>query len=182
MKDSAVHCNAILLFFCNFVGFCWTADPAGQVESSLMLRPTLSRPVYTHLRIKHPSGAYDKIFITVSHLRVCCCGALSLMRGRICRFTTSDGRRQRSHFRVRVSWDSRPYFTVSDIRLRLLSPPTDPASYNRPSLYRLGTDNIENTVCNFETPLLGFPRDRYTVSSLACWLLPINSPVLLSLA
>jgi hypothetical protein len=43
-----------------------------------MLRPTVSRPVY--LGIKHPSGAHDQIYITVRHLRVCWCGALSLTR------------------------------------------------------------------------------------------------------
>jgi hypothetical protein len=48
-----------------------------------MLRPTVSRPVC--LGIKHPSGAYDQIFSTVRQLRVCCCGVLSLKRGRICR-------------------------------------------------------------------------------------------------
>jgi hypothetical protein len=49
---------------------------------SLTLRPTVSRPVC--LEIKHPSGAYDQIFITVRQLRVCWCGVLSLTRGRVC--------------------------------------------------------------------------------------------------
>jgi hypothetical protein len=48
-----------------------------------MLRPTVSRPVC--LGVKHPSGAQDKIFVTVTQLRVCSCGAPNLTRGRVCR-------------------------------------------------------------------------------------------------
>jgi hypothetical protein len=39
-------------------------------------------------------------------------------------FAIATGPRQRSHFLVRVPWDSRPYFTVSDSRLPFSSPPT----------------------------------------------------------
>jgi hypothetical protein len=48
-----------------------------------MLRPTVSRPLC--LGVKHTSGAYDLIFITVRQLRVCWCGAVSLTRKRVCR-------------------------------------------------------------------------------------------------
>jgi hypothetical protein len=58
-------------------------DLWNPVESSLILRPTVSRPVC--LGIKHPTGVHDQIFIPVRQLRVCWSEAPSLTRGRVCR-------------------------------------------------------------------------------------------------
>jgi hypothetical protein len=54
-----------------------------SLSLSLILRPTISRPVC--LGIKHPSGAYDQIFITVRQLGDCWCGARSLTGGWVSR-------------------------------------------------------------------------------------------------
>jgi hypothetical protein len=141
--------------------FDWRLQRLPQLSFSLMLRPTVSRPFF--LGIKHPSGAYDQIFVTARQLRVCWCGVLSLTTGRACRLqllltlasevilgSTSHG--------------TRDHILLSQIpRLPFSSPPTtrratvevfDPAVTRvnhllfqlRSSLYSLGTAPTENTV------------------------------------
>jgi hypothetical protein len=138
-------------------------DPASKRDSSrlkvkVILRPTVSRPVC--LGTKHPFGAYDQILITCVTVTVLFLwGALSDERTDLF-FVCAAGPCQRSLSQVRVPWDLRLYFTVSDLRLPFSSPPTtrrvtvevfDPPPPHGVvsrlsvgfSLYNLGTDLIE---------------------------------------
>jgi hypothetical protein len=104
-------------------------------------------------------------------------------------FIYAAGPRQRSLSWVRVPWYSRPYFTVSDLRLPISSPLTtrrvtvevfDPASTRgyitqspppapsyKLSLYTLGTDHTENarhvSGCVFIGPLPALGMARITM-------------------
>jgi hypothetical protein len=69
-------------------------------------------------------------------------------------FTIDAGHRHSSHSQVRVPWDSRPYFTVSNSRLPFSSPPTtrratvevfDPASIRDVRCYLRWSDGLEDT-------------------------------------
>jgi hypothetical protein len=61
--------NHTSLLICEWITSEW-------ISLSFTLRPTVC------LGIKHPSGAYDQIFITVRQLGICWCGALPLTRVR----------------------------------------------------------------------------------------------------
>jgi hypothetical protein len=80
-------------------------DPASKRESlSLILRPTLSRPVF--LGIKHPTGAYDQIFgYCRTFVGLLMRGVLSDERTGLS-FTIATVPRQRSHSRLQVRLDS----------------------------------------------------------------------------
>jgi hypothetical protein len=69
------------------------------------------------------SGAHDQIFIILWQLRSCFWGTLSDERTGLS-FVYAAGPRQRSLSQVRVPWISRPYFTVTVLRLPFSSPPT----------------------------------------------------------
>jgi hypothetical protein len=70
-----------------------------------------------------PSRARDRIFITLWQLRSFLWRSLSDERTGLS-FVSAAGFCPRRLSRVRVRWDSRPYFTVSDLKLPFSSSPT----------------------------------------------------------
>jgi hypothetical protein len=92
-----------------------------KVKVKVTLRLTASQSV--SLGVEPPSGAHDQIFFTLWHLRSCFVGRPSDKRTGLS-FVYGADPCQRGLSRVRVPWNSRPYFTVSDSRLPFSSPPT----------------------------------------------------------
>jgi hypothetical protein len=78
-----------------------------QVKVKVMLRPTVSRPVY--LGVKPHLGPKPRFLLQSDSCGFVHESGLS--------FTTAVGPNQRSHSQVRVLRDSWPYFTVSESRL-----------------------------------------------------------------
>jgi hypothetical protein len=118
-SSQSIYCRGLAPFSFSCLSSLTTTELIQRLSLSLMLRPTVSRPVCLG-----PSGAYDQIFITYVTVTVLfLSGALSDERSGLS-FVYAAGPRQRSVSRVRVPWDLRPYFTVSHLRLPVSSLPT----------------------------------------------------------
>jgi hypothetical protein len=118
-----------------------------RVELSLMLRPTVSRPVC--LGIKHPSGAYDQIIITERQFLVCC-GAPPLTRGR------------RDWIQVKVK-----------VTLRLTV--SQSVSLGVETHLGLMTRYIRITIWQLRSCFCGAPSLTRGLVCLCCWPLPAQS-------
>jgi hypothetical protein len=91
-----------------------------KIKVKVILRPAISQRAC--LGVRHPSGARDQFFfffffnylLTVAGLLMW--SALSDKKMDLL-LTVAAGTRQRSLSRIRVPWDSWPYFTLSNLRL-----------------------------------------------------------------
>jgi hypothetical protein len=109
-------------------------DDGWDVKVKVTLRLTASQSV--SLGVEPPSGAHDKIFFTIWHLRSCFCGAPSLTRGRICLlymllalasavFLGSEYLGTRDHILLSQIWDFlfRRLLRLAGSRWRYSTPP-----------------------------------------------------------
>jgi hypothetical protein len=134
--------------------------PRFKVKLKVTLWQTVSQSI--SLGVEPHLGVMTKYLLLFSQLRSCSVwDAFSDERTGLS-LGYAAGPCQRSLARIRVPWDSRPYFAVSDLRLPFSSPPTsrrvmvevfDPAStrvtpsvFLGTSLYSRGTDHTKNTV------------------------------------
>jgi hypothetical protein len=96
----------------------WYQALSVKVKVKVTLRLTVSQSVSLGV-VPRPDINYYRLTVTVLFLW----GAFSDKRTGLS-FIYAAGPCQRSLSRVRVPWDSRPYFTVSDLKLPFSSPPT----------------------------------------------------------
>jgi hypothetical protein len=166
-----------------------------KVKVKVMLRSTVSRPVC--LGVKHPSGAFDQIFITVRQLRVCWCGALSLRRERVCRLQLlrivatsailgSEFRGTRDHILLSQVWDCPnlegkvPVFLSPGNRVTQFTPRLWVPSSSPPTTSRATVEVFDPAYSHILSHSLGTDHteitscDSYSASSLARWVSPSN--------
>jgi hypothetical protein len=132
-----------------------------KFKVKVILRLTVSQSV--SFCVEPHLGLMTRYFLLFGSYGLFLWGALSDERTGLS-FTIAADPRQRSHSRVRVPWDSRPYFTVSDSRLTFSSTPMTrratvevfdpPSTRDSPefshtsSFYNFGKDRIEATTSN----------------------------------
>jgi hypothetical protein len=130
-----------------------------NIELSPMLRPTVSRAV--SLGIKHPSGAYDQILITVRQLRVCWCVGRFLWRedGSVVCNCYWPSQAQSFSGPSPLGLATR-FYCLRDSRLPISSPPTtrrvtvevfDPASTRAGPYLSVTSSNIELSAESYVT-------------------------------
>jgi hypothetical protein len=91
------------------------------IKVQVTLRLTVSQSV--NLGVEPRLGPMTRCLLLLNVMVLFLWGALSDERTGLS-FSHATGPCQRSLSRVRVPWDSRPYFTVSDLRLPFSSPHT----------------------------------------------------------
>jgi hypothetical protein len=99
-----------------------------QVKVKVTLRLTVSQSV--SLGVEPHLGLMTRYLLLFDSYGLVLRGALSDERTGLS-FVYAAGPRQRSLSRVRVPWDSRPHFIVSDLRLPFSSPPTTRTSQSQ---------------------------------------------------
>jgi hypothetical protein len=148
-----------------------------SLNLSLMLRPTVSRPV--RLVIKHPSGDYYQIVITVRQLRVCWCGAFSLTKGRVCHvqlllplasavILVSESRGTRDHIFLSQIRDFplRRLLRIAGLRWSYLTPPPHGLNYLESESY-ITIHGQSTSVSWNKAPTWGLRPDFYYCLRLA---------------
>jgi hypothetical protein len=131
----ATHCKSPFNYR-SYKVFKWHTESSWQSVTLGLLSPSTTDSLNSDLRLspvqsqghiatddKPVSKFWPDIYYCLTVTILFLWGALSDER-RGLSFIIAAGPRQRRHSQVRVPWDSRPYFTVSDLRLPFSSPPT----------------------------------------------------------